>query len=658
MQQIKSKVFLLLIVSFILLLISLSFSLKNVNENTKIINNVKENYLGLSTKITALNYKIKKNQADMLQAILLKQLAPENYALFISLVDEISSLSKKDVEINKKFITKISIIRKRLLAYKSVEVSIFEAIASKDKEDLEDAIVGYNLVTESFLEDVKELTTQMSTILERRISELKESNIRTQQTVAISFLVAVFLVLLSFIKLNRLQTTLKSELQRAVEAEEKEKSMQEQLLKYNENLESEITKKTNELYQKVYTHFLSGLPNRNKLLEDSAIYDFSQMALLNIDKFQKFNDVYGEEMGNIALQITANFLKKYIELEELFIYHIAGDEFAVLVKGSTNIDDDRFVAEINSFLNLYRKEVFEIEGHKYSFMMSAGIAFSAGKKMLAYADMALKDAKNRNEALSVFSANKELEQTHKQDIECRNKLLNAFDNDTVVSYFQPISPIQDDSLDIKYESLVRLIDGENIISPYVFIDVAKQSKIYYKITNAVFKNTLEVIQKYKVACSINISIMDIQNPRTLSNIYKMLDAFNYNYLLTVELLETEEFTNYDIVYEFCRKIRTYGIKIALDDFGAGYSNFSHILNLPIDYIKIDASLVSNIDRDRQSQIMVETIVGLAQKLNVKTIAEFVASEEILNTVKKLKVDYVQGYYVGKPEPIEYYIPYK
>jgi len=140
-------------------------------------------------------------------------------------------------------------------------------------------------------------------------------------------------------------------------------------------------------------------------------------------------------------------------------------------------------------------------------------------------------------------------------------------------------------------------------------------------------------------------------------LYNMLDNFKYNNLLTIELLETEEFQDYDLVYTFCTKIRSYGIKIALDDFGAGYSNFSHILNLPIDYIKIDASLISNIDRDTQSQIMVETIVGLAQKLKIQTIAEFVSSKEILDTVKRLKVDYAQGYYIGKPDDIKKHLPY-
>lgn len=657
MFKLKSNVYLLLVISFILLFISLVFSMNNIKDNTKMIEHFKINYLSLSSKIASLNYKIEQNQSEMLQSILLKKSTPKNYSLFIALIDEISFLSKKDLKLDSDFSNKISVIKKRIIAYKLVEESISEAIKSEYPEDLEDALIGYNAVTESFLVDVKELTSKMNLILQERIDELKSSNEVSGQTLAVSFLVAVLLVVFSIIKLNKLQVNLKTELKRAIEAEEKEKSLQQQLVKYNENLEDEITKKTNELYQKVYTHFLSGLPNRNKLLEDIAIFDFSQIALLNIDKFQKFNDVYGEEMGNHTLQMTAEFLKKYIEITDAHIYHISGDEYAVLIKKSSNVDQNRFVQEISDFIKIYRKEVFEIEGNKHSFMMSAGISFGGGKKMLSYADMALKEAKSKNEAISIYSEVEGLEKTHKQDIECRNKLIYAFDNNGIISHFQPISPLQDDSLETKYESLVRLQDGDNTIAPFYFIDVAKESKIYYKLTREVFKNTLAVVKKYRVPCSINISIMDIKNPKTLRTIYDMLDEFNYNYLLTVELLETEEFDDYETVHEFCRKIRTYGIKIALDDFGAGYSNFSHILNLPIDYIKIDSSLISNIDRDRHSQIMVETIVGLAQKLNVKTIAEFVSSKEILEKVKSLNIDYAQGYYVGKPEDIQHYIPY-
>ena len=654
MLEVKNKIYLLLLSSFLLLFISLAYSVKNINSNTEIISEIENKYLALSKKIQKLNLNIEEQQSSVLQSVVLGEVPRKNHAHFSLIIDEINEMIKFNNRLKELLDSKILVLKRRLVAYKSVELSVIESVDSEYKEDLADAVIGYNAVTKGFAKDVSDVEKTISLIIKDTIIELRESNDFNQLMVVLSFFITVIIVIFSIIRLNSLQNDLKKELKRSFEAEEKQKNLQEQLLKYNENLENEITKKTNELYQKVYTHFLSGLPNRNKLLEDFQIYDFSMMALLNIDKFQKFNDVYGEEMGNIAIQDSAKFIEKFIDIEEAHIYHISGDEFAVALKDSSTVDKDRFLHSINHFLNIYKKNVFDVNEHKHSFVMSAGVSFYGAKKMLAFTDMALKDAKIKNQNLAVFSENKEIEQKHKDDIACKNKLMDAFKNNGIVSYFQPISPIQDGSLDTKYESLVRIKNGNEIIPPHTFLDVAKQNKVYYKITNKVFDNTLNIIKKYKVPCSINISIMDIENNRTLEYIYSMLDAFNYNELLTIELLETEEFNDYDVVYNFCRKIRSYGIKIALDDFGAGYSNFSHILNLPIDYIKIDASLISNIDRDKQSQIMVETIVGLAHKLNVKTIAEFVSSKEILATVKKLKVDYAQGYYVGKPEDIQKY----
>ena len=493
--------------------------------------------------------------------------------------------------------------------------------------------------------------------LEKKIEVLKKSNNKTKTNTLYAFSLALILILFAIYKISLRHSKTEKKLALGEVTDIEQKKIQSQLIKYNDDLEKEISKKTKELHIKTNTHFLSGLPNRNKLLDDSYIYKFKQMALLNIDKFQKFNDVYGEEIGNIALKLTADFLNSEID-DDTFLYHIGGDEFVVAVKNSTEINKTYFIEKIENILKMYKRENFLYEDKTFTFMMSAGLAFSGSKKMLAYADMALKDAKKRNIQLSIFDDDKELEKIHIEDIECHSKLTYALENKKISSYFQPIAPIQDSSLSIKYESLARMIEEDgSAIPPFKFIEVAKQNRIYHKITKAVLNNTLLNVTKYKIPCSFNISMEDIENDRTVEMLYKTFDEYEYNNLLTIELLETEEFKDYKRVYDFCIKVRSYGIKVALDDFGSGYSNFSHALNLPIDYIKIDASLISNIDRDINSQIMVETIVGLAHKLNIQTIAEFVSSKEILDVVKRLNVDYAQGYYIGKPEKIEVHIPY-
>ncbi|MFT5836061.1 MAG: diguanylate cyclase (GGDEF)-like protein [Sulfurimonas sp.] len=504
----------------------------------------------------------------------------------------------------------------------------------------------------------KQLLNPADDNLDKTIEILKETNEKTQESTLYAFGFAFILIFFVLYKLSKRHSKSEKELLLGEITVMQQKKLQSKLLKYNDDLESEISKKTEELNIKTNTHFLSGLPNRNKLLDDSHIYKFKQMALLNIDKFQKFNDVYGEEVGNVALKLTADFLNSEINDNNTLLYHIGGDEFVVAVKNSIELSNSYFIQKIENILKMYSKENFIYEDKTFTFMMSAGLAFSGFKKMLAYADMALKDAKKRNVQISIFNDDRELEKIHKEDIECHNKLLTALENKKVTSYFQPIAPIQDSSLSLKYESLARIIEEDGTIMPPVkFIEVAKQNRIYHKLTQAVAKNTLYNVAKYKVPCSFNISMEDIENDKTIDMLYNMFDEFEYNNLLTIELLETEEFKDYKRVYDFCVKVRSYGIKVALDDFGSGYSNFSHALNLPIDYIKIDASLISNIDRNIQSQIMVETIVGLAHKLNIHTIAEFVSTKEILDVVKRLNVDYAQGYYIGKPEKIEVHIPY-
>lgn len=484
---------------------------------------------------------------------------------------------------------------------------------------------------------------------------LSQSNIDTNTAKITLLLFLVLFTLMSYLsyKVNALYEMTKKKLTQVQASELKQINMQKQLIKYNVNLENEISTKTKEIHSKRYTNILTGLPNRSKLLENSMIKKFTKMALLNIDNFKALNDIYGEEMGNVTLKITAVYLQKYIENKNLFLYHVGGDEFAIVATQGNSLDKEQFIKMIKELLHAYTDEDFSYREKKLNLMISSGIAFSGKKKMLAYADMALKDAKKRNLQLSVFDNDKEIEKLHQDDMESHKELLHALENNSLISYFQPIVPLKDTNKPTKYESLVRIEQANgNIIQPLRFLGVAKTNRIYYKITEAVLINTFDVATKYKVPCSLNISFSDIDDDSTMQMFFKALDTFQHNDLITIELLETEDFIDYGAVYKFCLKVRSYGLRVALDDFGSGYSNFTHILNLPVDYIKIDASLIANISKDKNSRLMVETIVELAHKLNIETIAEFVSSKEILDIVKEIGIDYAQGYYIAKPERIE------
>jgi EAL domain-containing protein (putative c-di-GMP-specific phosphodiesterase class I) len=118
--------------------------------------------------------------------------------------------------------------------------------------------------------------------------------------------------------------------------------------------------------------------------------------------------------------------------------------------------------------------------------------------------------------------------------------------------------------------------------------------------------------------------------------------------VTFELLESEAIQDFQKVERFINEVKRYGAKIAIDDFGSGYSNFSYLTKIKVDYIKIDGSLIAHIDTDMNSLLVVETIVSFAKKLGVATIAEFVHSSTVLDKVKELGIDYSQGFYIDEP----------
>jgi len=651
----QTKVYLSILISFLFLLFPLIISYQNIEMNNKLLKFLSSQQISFNYLSHKLNYDIKENQSNLLQTLILNEVNEDvrfSKETFKEINEDVLKLDKfllEHTEYSSKFRETISIIKKRVFAYSLVQVSLLDALKTHDPLDIEDAILGFNATTAKFSNDTQRLVEYANLQIYQDIQKIEKNNKNSGMILLFSFLIAVILISFTIYKFTKLNVRLSNQLKKIKYTEKDLKNAQSQLLKYNDDLEKEIAKKSKELHDKIYTSFLSGLPNRNKLLEDIKTNHFSNMAILNIDKFQSFNDIYGEEIGNVALSLTAEFLKEQID-EDLHLYHIGGDEFCIVTMELNNTNS--FIDSIEKILKNYKAEYFFYEEKSFQFLMSAGISYSGNKKMLAYTDMALKDAKKRNIQLSIFNEDKELEKIHQEDITCHKKLLSAFKRDALLSYFQPILPIQDSNKPTKYESLIRLEDEDGkIIPPSNFLNVAKANRVYYKITRAVIQNTLAVIEEYKIPCSINISLSDINNPLTMKYFFETLNNFDYTNLLTVELLETEDFENYELVYDFCMKVRSFGMKLALDDFGSGYANFSHILNLPVDYIKIDASLISDIDRNQNSRIMVETIVDLAKKLHVDTIAEFVSSEEILKVVKELGVDYAQGYFIGKPEPI-------
>jgi EAL domain-containing protein (putative c-di-GMP-specific phosphodiesterase class I) len=187
--------------------------------------------------------------------------------------------------------------------------------------------------------------------------------------------------------------------------------------------------------------------------------------------------------------------------------------------------------------------------------------------------------------------------------------------------------------------------------PVEFLDIAKKVKLYSNLTRKMIQIILNDLTLRRKPVTINLMIDDIENTSISRYIYKKIKKSNLAHLITIEILETSEINSFLKVTNFKKKMKELRCKFGIDDFGSGYSNFDHIIKLDVDYLKIDGSLVKNIDTSKECEIFVRTIINFAKEMGIKTVAEYVYNKSIYEKINSLGIDYVQGYYIGKPKAI-------
>ncbi|GEM_PF-1253280 len=389
---------------------------------------------------------------------------------------------------------------------------------------------------------------------------------------------------------------------------------------------------------------LTGLPNRQKLLLDLEDHQPYGCVLFNIDNFKEVNDFFGIRSGDTLLREVSEWFKAM----GFSPYRIGGDEFALLFY--EKLTQHQLHTRITSLQSALEEERFLIENEPLDIHMSAGAAVGE-HKLLTRADIALHTAKERKIPIAFYEKSENVEKQYHTNIAMASTVRKALAQGRILCYYQPILNIATGEI-AKYETLVRMIDEENtLIMPLQFLPIAKKTKLYPRITKEVIHQACHIFRTRSDAFSVNISIDDIHDPSTVKEIITTITQTDTASRIVFEILESEGIENYQEVAQFIQQVKILGAKIAIDDFGTGYSNFEHILKLNVDYIKIDGSLIQGIADNPRHQIIVETIIDFAQKMGAKTIAEFVSDEKIYNRIKEIGIDYSQGYYTGKPEPL-------
>ncbi len=395
---------------------------------------------------------------------------------------------------------------------------------------------------------------------------------------------------------------------------------------------------------------LTKLPNRFQLIDDLQEYEELALAILDIDSFKIINDFYGHVIGDFLILEVAKRIAQYISHESLSFYRLPSDSFAVVNK--KHIEKEYFELIIISLIQIVSKTPFiytkdDDEDIEIYANITAGIVFEK-ELALAHADIALREAKTSHKDYTVYHNDMRQEIAFSKNMEWIKKIKTAITHNKIIPYFQPIVENSTQKT-VKYECLARLIDEEgNVISPLFFLDIAKQSKQYESISKMMIKKSFQAFINTTYEFSINLSIEDIIEYNLVEYIKSMLNLYPLANQVCFEILETEEIENYQVIADFVEEVRALGCKVSIDDFGSGYSNFSHLLNLSFDYLKIDASLIKNIHEDKDKQIIVKTIVTFAKELGIKTIGEYVESEAIYDYITQIGIDYSQGYHFSPP----------
>jgi diguanylate cyclase (GGDEF)-like protein len=402
--------------------------------------------------------------------------------------------------------------------------------------------------------------------------------------------------------------------------------------------------------KQVYTDHLTGLLNRHALNDAINSKESRVLILSNIKEFSLINELYGVDVGNEILIQVADAFSDFAQKNALEAYRISSDEYVLLKKEDVFDEENYFILieELHKTINSLKIFAHGID-ENIGIEIYSGIAFDHSHS-LEDAQMAIKKAKKQSLTYVMYSQNVDTKEQSQIVMKVKRTIRHALEHKNVVPFFQSISDRGGNV--VKYEALVRIIEfdeGEKrVLYPSEFLDISINSGLYIKIAQEMLEKSLAFFINRDEKISLNFLPNDFFNPSIMNALMGAIEKFDSPQKIVVEITEQEGVENFDRLARVVKKLRAMGVLIAIDDFGSGYANYAHILELKPDYIKIDGSLIQNILSDNDSKILVQSIVRFAHELNITTVAEYVENEEIFELLKEYGVDEFQGYYFGRP----------
>ncbi len=386
------------------------------------------------------------------------------------------------------------------------------------------------------------------------------------------------------------------------------------------------------------------------------------LCFLDLDKFKTINDSCGHKAGDKLLIQLTRIIKDNIRNHDT-LARIGGDEFGLLLEGCSL---EKAIEIAEGIVSLIKNYEFNWQDKKFHVGVSIGLVMINHKTKdieiaLSQADIACYAAKDmgRNQVHIHGLDDERVKKMHKE-LSWVADINNTANEHHFSLYLQSINNLQNEQTPSMYEVLLRLNDDEGtLISPGSYIPAAERFSLMkdvdYWVIEQTFKHLCALYKSIKhcdTCLFINISANSLTNNQFSEFVIQQYKKYNIAPdAVCLEMSENNAIKNINQTADMITTLRKYNIKFALDDFGTGISSFSYLKNLPVDFLKIDGNIIKNISHDTADKAMVAAINQIGKVMNIQTIAKHVENVFTLNQLKEIGIDYAQGYYLGKPKPV-------
>ncbi|MBS1197783.1 MAG: hypothetical protein H6R18_1568 [Proteobacteria bacterium] len=421
-----------------------------------------------------------------------------------------------------------------------------------------------------------------------------------------------------------------------------------------------------------YHDALTELPNR-LLARDrmhqaiaNAERQKTKLALLflDLDNFKTVNDSLGHAVGDLLLKAVAGRLKECVRDSDT-LSRQGGDEFLIIM---TELESAEVVAPVLDKIHDHIQRSFEIEGNELTTSVSIGVAIYPDNgrdfdTLLKKADTAMYRAKEQGRnTYRFFDAKMNVDAV--EHLNFRNGLRRALDRDEFVLHYQPQIDLLSGNL-IGAEALIRWQHPElGLVAPGRFISVAEDSGLIVPIGEWVIREACRQAASWpkaggrQVGVAVNLSAVQFKRGSLEKTVMRALDESGLHpALLELELTESILIRDTEEVLATVRRLKALGVKLSIDDFGTGYSSLSYLKRFSVDKLKIDQTFIRDMATDPEDEVIVRTIIQMAQSLDLRTIAEGVETEQMLSHLKLFHCDEVQGFHIAKPMPAENFVSF-